>query len=112
MIAQVFGTIDPPQGVAGFAGGSVGGIPILINIIIKTLIVIASIYAVFNFVLAGYAYLSAAGDSKRIADASSKIWQTVIGLVVASGSVMLAGLVGKILFRDYNAILQIKIFAP
>lgn len=111
LIAQ-FGTIDAPSFYAKFDGGNVGGIGILVNIIIRSLIVIASIYTVFNLVLAGYWYLSAAGDSKRISEASSKIWQSVIGVVVAGGAVMLAGLIGKIFFGNSSAILDITIFTP
>jgi hypothetical protein len=107
-----FGTVPPPEGVKNIGGGQVAGIGILVNIILKTLIVVAMVYAVINLVLAGYAYMSGAGDSKQISAASAKIWQTIIGILVAAGSVMLAGLIGQILFKDPNAILQIKIFTP
>jgi len=107
-----FGTVDPPPGLVRFGGGTIVGVPLLINIIIRSLILVAGIYAVFNLVLAGYWYMSAAGDSKRVAEASSKIWQTIIGVVVAAGSVMLAGLIGQIFFGDPSAILNITIFTP
>lgn len=111
LLAQ-FGQVAPPPGVGQFSGGTVSGIPVLLNIVIKSLILVAAIYAVFNLVMAGYWYMSAAGDSKRIAEASAKIWQTVIGLIVAAGSIMLAGLIGQIFFGDPGAILNVTIFTP
>jgi hypothetical protein len=107
-----FGAVPPPPGISRFGGGTVVGIPLLLNVVIQSLIMVAAIYAVFNLVMAGYWYMSAAGDSKRIAEASAKIWQTVIGLIVAAGSVMIAGLIGQIFFGSPDAILNVKIFTP
>lgn len=107
-----FDHIPAPDALSSISGGTVQGIPLLLNVIIKSLILIAGVYAVFNLVLAGYWYMSAAGDSKRMAEANAKIWQTVIGVIVAAGSVMLAGLIGQIVFKDPSAILKVKIFTP
>lgn len=104
-----FGTIQPP--VSGLGTG-LDAIQKLIDILLRTLIVGAGIYAVFNFVLAGYSYLSAGGDSKQVSLASAKITQSVIGLVVAAGAFVIASIVGKLLFNDYNALLQIQVFTP
>ena len=97
--ADVYGDIDP-------------GLPTFIGNVIKTLIVVAGLYAVFNFVLAGYAFMSAGGDPKKIADAWAKIWQTILGLIIAAGAFVIAALVGLLLFRDTDALLQLRIFGP
>jgi hypothetical protein len=47
-----------------------------------------------------------------VAGAWAKIWQTMLGLAFAAGSFVLAGIFGKLIFGDYNALLQIKIFTP
>jgi len=107
-----FGRVQPPPGVNQFAGGSVGGIAILINIIFRTLIIGAGIFAIFNFILAGYGYLSAGGDPKKISDAGSKITMSVIGLTVAASAFLIAGLLGLILFGDAGAILNFGYFQP
>ncbi len=107
-----FGNIAPPPGADRIGGGNVGGLAVLLNIIFKTMIVGAGIYAVFNFILAGYAYISAAGDSKAIQSATAKIWQTVIGLIIASGAIALAGLIGRIFFGDPSILLKVTIFTP
>ena len=102
-----FGTVKAP-------GGSFGGVndlPSLVNIILRTMIVGAALYAVFNFVLAGYGYLSAGGDSKQVQLAGAKITQSIIGLTVAAGAFVIAAVVGQLLFDDPNFLLQIRIFS-
>jgi hypothetical protein len=108
-----FGTVNPPPGVDRFAaGGDVKGVPIMLNIIFKSLILIASIMAVINLILAGYWFISASGDPKRIHDAWTKIWQSLLGLTIAAGTFLIAVVVGRILFGDANAILNFTIFTP
>ena len=107
-----FGTVTAPAGLSRFSGGSVYGIPIFVSILLKTLIMMAAIYAVFNFVLAGLAYINGAGDPKRIQGASEKIWQSVLGLAIAAGAFVIAGVVGQLLFKNPNAILNITLFTP
>lgn len=110
--ADPFGTIEPPPGVARFAGGNLGGIPAFISILLKSLIMLAGIYAILNIILAGFAYISAAGDSKAIQSATAKIWQSVLGLMVAAGAFVIAGIVGQILFGKWDALLNFKVFSP
>jgi hypothetical protein len=106
-----FGTIAPPTPVNNIGPG-LSGLPIFLNIILQTLIMIAGVYSLINFIFAGYAFLSGAGDPKKIQDAWAKIWQTIIGLMVAAGSFLLAALLGLLLFHDATAILKIKVFGP
>src|SRR3989338_9639961 len=105
-LAAGLGTFSPPTGVASVETG----LPTLVGNILKTLIVIAGVYAVFNFVLAGYAFMSAGDDPKKVQGALQKIWQTLIGLIFAAGAFVIAALAGQLIFKDANALLQIKIF--
>jgi hypothetical protein len=107
-IAADFGTVTPP----GPFGGDLGGLQTLLSIILRTLIMGAGIYAVLSIILAGYAYISASGDPKRISDATAKIWHSVLGLIVAAGAFVLAGVIGYILYGDSNALLQLRYFTP
>jgi hypothetical protein len=109
---DIFGQVSPPPGVKEFKGGSLEGLPLFINAIIKLLIVGAGIYALINLVLAGYAFMSAGDDPKKMAGAWNKIWQTLLGLAFAAGSFVLAAIFGKLIFGDYNALLQLRIFGP
>ena len=112
-IAVDFGNVEPPPVVNSLApGGDISGLQVLLNIVLRTLIAGAGIYAVISIVLAGYVYISAGGDSKKISDATNKIWHSVLGLIVAAGAFVLAGILGQILFGDSNAILQLRYFTP
>ena len=83
-----------------------------LNVIINLLIVGAGIYALLNFILAGYGYLSAGGDPKKIQEASANIWQSIVGLVIVAGSFLIAALIGYLVFKDANALLFPQITLP
>lgn len=98
-----FGTINPPVAVSGDPGTGIGN---LIQRIIWVLIIGAGIYALFNFILAGYAFLSAGDDPKKVAGAWAKIWQTALGLVVAAAAFVLAAIFGQLIFGRWDFILN------
>lgn len=110
-LTQIFGNVQPPPGVNKYAAAG-GGLTQFISNIVKLLIVGAGIYALFNLVTAGYSFISAGGDPKKIAEAWAKIWQTLLGLLVAAGSIVLAAIFGRLIFGNANALLQITIFGP
>jgi len=110
ILLSPFGTVGPPPGITGSV--EAGGLANFISNILKLLIVLAGVYAVFNFVLAGYAFMSAGDDPKKMAGAWAKIYQTLLGLVFAAGAFVIASLAGSLIFKDPNALLQLKIFGP
>lgn len=110
--ANPFGTVAPPPGVNYFVGGSVGGVSVFITILVRLIIVGAGVYGVINLALAGYAFISAGGDAKQVADAWAKIWQTMLGIGIAAGSLVLAALIGILFFRDATAFLNPTIYKP
>lgn len=109
---DIIGNIPEPSPLARFGGVETGAIGKLIGIAINLLIVGAGIYAVFNLVFAGYAFMSADDDPKKVAGAWAKIWQTLIGLAFAAGSFVLAAIFGKILFGSYDALLKPSLIIP
>lgn len=108
----LWGSVSRPEALRNFNPDPGRGFGQLINIFVNLLIVIAGLYALFNFILAGYGFLSAGGDSKKVADASAKIWQSVIGLTVAAGAFVLAAIFGWLIFRDASALLNPVIPTP
>jgi len=94
-----FGSITPPK--TALSGktpeGAVGS---LIQLAISALIVGAGVYALINLILAGYSFMSAGDDSKKVAGAWAQIWQTILGLAVAAGAFVLAAIFGTLLFHD------------
>jgi len=111
-VDNVFGPIQAPDALTKFGTVENGGIGVFLNVILKMMIVGAGIFALFNFVLAGYAFLSAGDDPKKIEGAWAKIWQTALGLTVAAGAFVLAGIFGYLIFHDWNAIINPSIVTP
>ncbi len=106
-IAQtIFGTVEQPAALSKFDDGTGIGIGKFLNLAFQLLIVGAGIYALLNFIFAGYAFLSAGDDSKKIEGAWAKIWQTALGLAIAGGAYILAGIFGYLIFNDWNFILS------
>jgi hypothetical protein len=109
---QVVGPITEPPELANFGSVEDGGIGKLLTLALSVLIIGAGIYALFNFVIAGYTFLSAEGDPKKVAAAWAKIWQSIIGLTVAAGSLVLAAVVGQLVFGNAAYILSPTIPTP
>jgi hypothetical protein len=116
MILQpIFGTIGNPLrkiSSSGYGGIESGSIAKFLNNIIRLIIVIGGLWALINIILAGYGFLSAADDPKKVAAAWNQIWQSLVGLLIMVGSFVVAGIVGQILFGDATAILNPKIYGP
>lgn len=105
-----FGKISLPKELEN-KYGTEGGAAIgkLLQTVIWILIVGAGIYALINLVLAGYDFMSAGDDSKKVAGAWAKIWQTLLGLAFAAGAFVLAAIFGQLIFGDPTFILKPRI---
>jgi flagellar biosynthesis protein FlhB len=109
-LLSIWGTVNSPYN--GYQSFEQGGLAEFIANIIKLIIVVAGLYTVFNFVFAGFTYLSAGGDPKKVAQASSQIWQSIIGLVIVVSAFVIAAIISNILFGDPTTIFDINIVGP
>lgn len=109
-ITNPFGTLKIP-GYTGGIGESFGLI-LFLNNIVKLVVVMGGIYAFINLIVAGYAFMSAAGDPQKVTFAWNKIWQTLLGLMIIAGSFTLAAIFGLILFNNASIILNPPVFGP
>jgi len=106
MADKIFGTIEPPSELkpliekAGTEGTTGAGIFVLLNRIFTIVIAAAGIFFVIQILLAGFAYISASGDQKKTEAAWSKIYQSIIGLVIVSSAFVLATVIGKLVGMD------------
>jgi hypothetical protein len=107
---SLFGTINNP--IQGYEDLEGGGLIDFISNIIKFVTIAAGLFAFINLILAGFTYISAGSDAKKTAEAWSKIYMSLIGLVIIVGSYALAAIMGLILFGDANAILSPTIYGP
>jgi hypothetical protein len=110
----VLGKVSPPPGVTNFndqAGTDGIGIIIFASNMIKFASVIAGLWVMFNFITAGYDYITA-GDTKAHEKVKNKLTMSVLGLVIIVAAYTIAGLLGFILFNDPSYIINPKICGP
>lgn len=113
-VGDVVGTIDPgdtfkPYGDVTTQGK---GFALFFSNILRLVFVAAGIYALVNLITAGYQYMTAGGDTKALAAAWARIWQTLLGLVIIVGSFALSALFGYLIFGDAGFILNPKVYGP
>jgi hypothetical protein len=106
MNGNPFGRIDPPDALQKFAPQPGLALGSLLNLTFRLMIIGAAIYTVFNLIMAGYGFLGAADDSKKIAASWAKIWQSLLGLAVAAGAFVLARIFGQLIFKDPTFLLN------
>lgn len=108
-----FGQITPPDPFkTGVYGDYTTGLVKFANNLLKLAIVGAGIFAFMNIVIAGYTFLGAGGDPKKVEQAWAKIWQSLVGLLFVAGSFVLAAIFGWLLFKNPTAILSPTIYGP
>lgn len=117
MIFDVVGKIIPPDPFTGATGkyGSYEskiGLISFFNNLIRLLIMLGGLWAFVNLILAGYGFLGAGEDPKRMGAAWQKIFVSMLGLLFILGSFVLAAIFGYLLFGDAGAILNPKIYGP
>jgi|SRR3989339_141854 len=111
-----FGDIQNPitqvnPGASVYENAS-GGLPVFINNIVKVILVGGGLFAFFNLIFAGFTYITANGDQKKLEAAVSSINMSILGLTVMVAAGIITGIVSFILFGDPLAIMQPTILGP
>lgn len=104
--SEVIGQIKPPPGVEKYNEGGRIGIFLFISQLIKIVTIVAGIWTMVNFILAGWIYLTSEGDSSAGQKVSQKITNSVVGLVIVALAYSIAALLGLIIFDDASFILN------
>ncbi len=115
MAEELFGNVKNPLpqiNPLGSYGGVKTGLPAFISNLIGLIAVIGGIALLINFLLAGISFISAAGDPKKVDQAWQKISVSFTGFVIIVAAFILVGIIGKIFFGDYTALLKPKLFGP
>lgn len=101
------GRILPPNTTPGVdpQTGQLTGIVIFLNSILKLIFIAAGLWAFFNFIIAGFGFMTAGGDAKKVSSSWDRIWQSLIGLIIIVSSFLVAAIVGMLLFGNPGAIL-------
>lgn len=114
-VQDVFGTIEPPEAVEryGLIGDteSAGPIGFVSNIVIL-ITVVAGVWSLVSILLAGFALVTADGDSKKVGEMTSKISNIFLGLLVMVAAPLITALIGLFFFGDAAYFLRPTIFGP
>ena len=98
-LAGILGPISPPPGIAKYPDGPAGLFKFISNSL-KLFAAIAGIYAIFQIIIAGYGFISANGDAKKVEEAWNKIWQSALGLLIIASTFAIAGLISRFVGYD------------
>ena len=112
--ADIVGTVNNPilEQSYGNIESANGGLAGLLGNALRIFFIVAGIVAFFNFIIAGFQYMLAAGDSKALQSAWDRIWQSLLGLILISGSFALAAVFGWIIFKDPLFMIHPQIYGP
>lgn len=111
---ELIGKIENPLSETGYEGltGNPGGLILFLTNILRLVFLGAGIYAFLNLITAGFSFMTAGGDAKKITEAWNKIWHSLLGLVLIVGSFALAAVFGQLIFGNAGFILSPQIFGP
>ena len=104
-LAQVppwVGTINPPTGGGDYSTGLVP----FINGGIRLIFVGLGLYALVEFILAGYHMINSQGDSKNLDKAKKMITNSAIGLVILTMTFIFGAVIGTVFFGRWDFVLD------
>lgn len=107
IVQNPFGTINPPPGTP--AGAPLDALVKILNVGLNLIMILAGFAALLNFLRAGYTYLMAGGDAKKVEEAQNRLKWSAVGLVLVVSAPLVAALVGLVVFHDPMAILKPEI---
>ena len=84
-----------------------------IGIIVVVLMVIAAgVFGLINLLTSGIQWAAAGGNPDMIKQASSRIWMSLLGLVIVAAAFVFAGVIGLLFFGSATAIINPVIYGP
>lgn len=108
---EVVNPLDTLNPGGGYTDVSTG-LPSFVSNLITIIFIAGGLYAFFNLMIAGFTYITAAGDTKKIEAATASINTTLIGLVVMVAAAAITGIISFVLFGSASAILSPVINGP
>jgi hypothetical protein len=109
--APFSGVIEPPAGVKKYqdiqgVGPDQSALIIFLSNLIQIATIVAGIWTMINFILAGWIYITSGGDSSAHEKVSTKMINSVMGLVIIALAYTIAGILGYLIFGDAGYILN------
>lgn len=101
---SIVGTITAP----GTVISEIGQTSNFISVIVQFITIIAGLYALWQFVIGGFGYITSGGDKGKVQQSTQQIMMSILGLAVIGASFILADIVGRLLFGpDFNLLAPI-----
>jgi len=104
-----------PWGNLGSQGikEAAGAFTSIISRIIGVMTVVAGIWFIFQFIIGAYGYMTAGGDQQKMTNATKRITNSLIGLVVVVAAYAVMSLLGALLgFNFLNIVGIINLLKP
>ena len=92
--ADPFGKIIPPTSKIN----SLSSIGSFTSVLVNLLVVGAGLYALIQFLLGGFNYISSSGDPKKASEARQRIYYAAIGLAIIAASFILIRVLSQLFF--------------
>lgn len=89
------GNVSPPLNNSMFNLPNGAGLFLFISNIFNLAGTIAGIIFIFQMIFAGYAYMSANGDVKKVEQSTNKIIQSALGMVVVASAFVIAAIIER-----------------
>lgn len=105
-----FGTIEPPPALAPY--GSSGGLIVFGSNMLKFAVIVGGLIALFNVVMAGYIYLTSAGDAKAHEKVMGKLTSSLWGISLMILAPAIMAIMGFLLFKNSTYFLNPQLVGP
>jgi hypothetical protein len=77
-----------------------GAVNTVISSLIGFLTILSGLWFLFQFIIAGYQWISSGGDKHNVQAAREKITNAILGLVIVISAWIIVGLLGKLMGLD------------
>lgn len=113
-IKKFFGQLTPPPGITAYekSGQGVSAITTLLSNILRLTIFVAGLYTLINLIVSGIQYIGSSGNPELLKQASSRIWISLLGMIIIAAAIILAAVIGIVFFGSPTAIIQPAIPNP
>lgn len=106
-VIDIFGQILPPPGAPANANlRPQDALVSVLNVALNLTMIIAGFVTLINFIRAGYTYLTAGADAKKLDEAHNIIKWSAVGLLIVVMTPLAAAIIGYIVFKDPMAIIK------
>lgn len=105
MFFQLFSSITPPSNTIPNPSDPQEGVIMLLNFGLKIIFILAGLLALINVIQAGFIFMGSSGDSKELSRGRDKFIWTFIGVLVMASAVVVAGLIGILVYGKWDAII-------